>query len=66
MRSYCMGQGGKTVTAFAEELGVRRKFVYLWREPLQAGVKSYQSEGLEASPGSKSKISFHTATTQRG
>jgi transposase-like protein len=31
-----MGQGGKTVTALAEELGVRWKFLYLWREQLQA------------------------------
>jgi transposase-like protein len=42
-----MGQGRKTVTALAEELGVRRKFLYLWRERLQAGGKS----ALERGPG---------------
>ncbi len=32
-----MGQRGKTVTALTEELGVGRKFLYLWRERLGAG-----------------------------
>ena len=32
-----MGQGGKTITGLAKELGVRRKFLYLWRDQLQAG-----------------------------
>jgi transposase len=50
-----MGQGGKTVTALAEELGVRRKFLYLWREQLQAGGKSALERGPGRPPGSKSK-----------
>ena len=50
-----MGQGGKTVTALAEELGVRRKFLYLWRERLQAGGKSALERGPGRPPGSKSK-----------
>ena len=50
-----MGQGGKTVTALAEELGVRRKFLYLWRERLQAGGKAALERGRGRPPGSKSK-----------
>jgi transposase len=50
-----MGQDGKTVTALAEELGVRRKFLYLWRERLQAGGKSALERGPGRPPGSKSK-----------
>ena|SRR5450631_4001356 len=50
-----MGQGGKTITALAEELGVRRKFLYLWREQLQAGGKAGFERGLGRPPGSKSK-----------
>jgi len=50
-----MGQGGKTVTALAEELGIRRKFLYLWREQLQAGGKSALERGPGRPPGSKSK-----------
>jgi transposase len=50
-----MGQGGKTVTALAEELGVRRKFLYLWRERLQAGGKVALERGPGRPPGSKSK-----------
>jgi transposase len=50
-----MGQRGKTVTAFAEELGVGRKFLYLWRERLQAGGKAALERGRGRPPGSKSK-----------
>jgi transposase len=50
-----MGQGGKTVTALAEELGIRRKFLYLWREQLQAGGKSALERGPGRPPGSRSK-----------
>ena len=50
-----MGQGGKTVTALAEELGVGRKFLYLWRERLQAGGKAALERGRGRPPGSKSK-----------
>ena len=30
----------KTITGLAEELGVRRKFLYLWRDQLQAGGRA--------------------------
>jgi transposase len=50
-----MGQGGQTVTALAEQLGVRRKFLYLWREQLQAGGKAAFERGPGRPPGSKSK-----------
>jgi transposase-like protein len=50
-----MGQGGKTITALAEQLGVRRKFLYLWREQLQAGGKAAFERGPGRPPGSKSK-----------
>jgi transposase-like protein len=50
-----MGQGGQTVTALAEQLGVRRKFLYLWREQLQAGGKAVLERGPGRPPGSKSK-----------
>ena len=50
-----MGQRGKTVTALAEELGVGRKFLYLWRERLQAGGKAALERGRRRPPGSKSK-----------
>ncbi len=50
-----MGQGGQTVTALAEQLGVRRKFLYLWREQLQAGGKTAFERGPGRPPGSKSK-----------
>ena len=50
-----MGQRGKTVTALAEELGVGRKFLYLWRERLQAGGKAALERGRGRPPGSKSK-----------
>jgi len=50
-----MGQRGKTVTALAEELGVGRKFLYLWRERLRAGGKAALERGRGRPPGSKSK-----------
>ena len=50
-----MGQGGKTITALAEELGVRRKFLYLWREQLQSGGKAGFERGPGRPPGSKLK-----------
>jgi transposase-like protein len=45
-----MGQGGKTVTALAEELGVRRKFLHLWRERLRAGGKSALARIIREAP----------------
>jgi len=50
-----MGQRGKTVPALAEELGVGRKFLYLWRERLRAGGKAALERGRGRPPGSKSK-----------
>jgi transposase len=50
-----MGQGGMTVTALAKQLGVRRKFLYLWRERLQAGGKVALERGRGRPPGSTSK-----------
>jgi transposase len=50
-----MGQGGKTVTALAKQLGIRRKFLYLWREQLQAGGRPALERGPGRPPGSKSK-----------
>jgi transposase-like protein len=35
-----MGQGGKTVTALAKQLGIRRKFLYLWRDQVAACGKA--------------------------
>jgi transposase-like protein len=53
-----MGQGGKTITALAEQLGVRRKFLYLWREQLQAGGKT----AFERGPGRPPRFSAQTWT----
>ena len=50
-----MGQGGKTITALAKQLGVRRKFLYVWRERLQAGGKAALERPVGRPPGSKSK-----------
>jgi transposase len=50
-----MGQGGMTVTALAKQLGVRRKFLYLWRERLQAGGKAALERPVGRPPGSLSK-----------
>ena len=53
--SSAWGRAGRLVTALAEELGVRRKFSYLWRERLQGGGKSAMERGPGRPPGSKSK-----------
>jgi transposase len=50
-----MGQGGMTVTALAKQLGIRRKFLYLWRERLQAGGKAALERPVGRPPGSLSK-----------
>jgi transposase len=50
-----MGQGGKTVTALAKQLGIRRKFLYLWREQLAAGGKAALERPRGRPPGSVSK-----------
>jgi transposase len=44
-----------TVTALAKQLGVRRKFLYLWRERLQAGGKAALERPVGRPPGSLSK-----------
>ena len=48
-----MGQGGMTVTALAKQLGIRRKFLYLWRERLQAGGKAALERPVGRPPGSR-------------
>jgi transposase-like protein len=50
-----MGHGGMTVTALAKQLGVRRKFLYLWRERLQAGGKAALERPVGRPPGSLAK-----------
>ena len=55
MRSVAWGSVARPVTALAEELGVGRKFLYLWRERLQAGGKAALERGRGRPPGSKSK-----------
>jgi transposase-like protein len=50
-----MGQGGMTITALAKQLGVRRKFLYLWRERLGAGGKAALERPVGRPPGSLSK-----------
>jgi transposase-like protein len=50
-----MGQGGKTVTALAKQLGIRRKFLYLWRDQLAAGGKAALERPRGRPPGSVSK-----------
>ena len=55
-----MGQDSKTVTELAEELGVRRKFLYLWRERLQAGGKVALERGPEGRQEASRKNQFHS------
>jgi transposase len=50
-----MGQGGMTITALAKQLGVRRKFLYLWRERLRAGGKAALERPVGRPPASLSK-----------
>jgi transposase-like protein len=45
----------KTITGLAKELGVRRKFLYLWRDQLQAGGRAALERGRGRPPGSQSK-----------
>jgi transposase-like protein len=50
-----MGQGGKKITALAKQLGIRRKFLYLWRDQLAAGGKAALERPRGRPPGSVSK-----------
>ena len=45
----------KTITGLAKEFGVRRKFLYLWRDQLQAGGRAALERGRGRPPGSQSK-----------
>jgi len=45
----------KTITGLAKELGVRRKFLYLWRDQLQTGGRAALERRLGRPPGSPSK-----------
>ena len=46
----------KTITGLAKELGIRRKFLYLWRDQLQAGGRAALERRRGRPPGSQSKI----------
>jgi transposase-like protein len=46
----------KTITGLAKELGVRRKFLYLWRDQLQAGGRAALERRRGRPPGSQSKV----------
>lgn len=45
----------KTITGLAKELGVRRKFLYLWRDQLQSGGRAALERRRGRPPGSQSK-----------
>ncbi len=45
----------KTITGLAKELGVRRKFLYLWRDQLQTGGRAALERRRGRPPGSHSK-----------
>ncbi|HEY0794475.1 MAG TPA: helix-turn-helix domain-containing protein [Acidisarcina sp.] len=47
--------GAKTITGLATELGVRRKFLYEWRDKLRNGGKAALERGRGRPPGSQSK-----------
>jgi transposase-like protein len=44
-----------SITGLAKELGIRRKFLYLWRDQLQAGGKAALERGRGRPRGSQSK-----------
>jgi transposase len=46
----------KTIIGLAKELGVRRKFLYEWRNKLAVGGKAALGRGRGRPPGSKSKV----------
>ena len=45
----------KTISGLAKELGVRRKFLYLWRDQLQTGGRAALERRRGRPPGSPSK-----------
>lgn len=47
--------GAKTITGLAKELGVRRKFLYEWRDQLRTGGRAALERGRGRPPGSQSK-----------
>jgi transposase len=46
----------KTITGLAKELGVRRKFLYLWRDQLQAGGRAALERRRGRPPGSQPRV----------
>jgi transposase len=46
----------KTIIGLAKELGVRRKFLYEWRNKLAVGGKAALERGRGRPPGSQSKV----------
>ena len=59
------GAGRKMVTALAEELGVRREFLYLWASGCRVVASRQWSEAREGRQGANQN-QFPTADTQRG
>ena len=45
----------ETITGLAKELGIRRKFLYQWRDQLRAGGKAALERRIGRPPGSQSK-----------
>ena len=45
----------KTITGLAKELGIRRKFLYQWRDQLRAGGQAALDRRRGRPPGSQSK-----------
>ena len=46
----------KTISGLAKELGIRRRFLYEWRDKLEAGGRAALERGRGRPPGSKSKV----------
>jgi transposase-like protein len=51
----------QSITALAKELGVRRKFLYLWRDRIKAGGRAALEKKPGPVPGSGSKNAFPEA-----
>ena len=60
MRSVAWGSVARPSPPWREELGVGRKFLYLWRERLQAGGKAALERGRGRPPGEQIEISFYS------
>jgi transposase-like protein len=53
----------ETITGSAKELGIRRKFLYQWRDQLQAGGKAALERRRGRPPGSQSKAACQPTTS---